>query len=144
MTNAVSGRESGGGFAAKISRIGHVGRNCFITLHGSYTGRTHIHSFANDGEAGSLMAPRAFHVMFQTYLGAVVDEASVAYLRPETAQGMFVNLKSILNTCRIKPPFGIAQMGRSFRNEKTPSNSIFRSREFEQMEMEFVIQNDAN
>jgi glycyl-tRNA synthetase len=96
------------------------------------------------GEPGSLTPPRAFNLMFQTHLGAVVDESSVAYLRPETAQGMFVNFKNILNTCRVKPPFGIAQMGRSFRNEITPRNFIFRSREFEQMEMEFFMPDDAD
>ncbi|MDR1590989.1 MAG: glycine--tRNA ligase [Puniceicoccales bacterium] len=96
------------------------------------------------GKPGSLTAPRAFNLMFQTHLGAVVDDSSVAYLRPETAQGMFVNFKNILNTYRVKLPFGIAQMGRSFRNEITPRNFIFRSREFEQMEMEFFIQDDAD
>jgi glycyl-tRNA synthetase len=96
------------------------------------------------GKAGSLTAPRAFNLMFQTHLGAIVDDSSLAYLRPETAQGMFVNFKNILNTYRLKLPFGIGQMGRSFRNEITPRNFIFRSREFEQMEMEFFIQDDAN
>jgi glycyl-tRNA synthetase len=96
------------------------------------------------GKPGSLTAPRAFNLMFQTHLGAIVDDSSVAYLRPETAQGMFVNFKNILNTYRVKLPFGIAQMGRSFRNEITPRNFVFRSREFEQMEMEFFIQEDAN
>jgi glycyl-tRNA synthetase len=96
------------------------------------------------GKPGSLTPPRAFNLMFQTHLGAVVDESSIAYLRPETAQGMFVNFKNILNTHRVKPPFGIAQMGRSFRNEITPRNFIFRSREFEQMEMEFFIPDDAD
>jgi glycyl-tRNA synthetase len=96
------------------------------------------------GKPGSLTAPRAFNLMFRTHLGAVVDDSSAAYLRPETAQGMFVNFKNILNTYRIKLPFGIAQMGRSFRNEITPRNFIFRSREFEQMEMEFFIQDDAD
>jgi glycyl-tRNA synthetase len=96
------------------------------------------------GKPGSLTAPRAFNLMFQTHLGAIVDGSSVAYLRPETAQGMFVNFKNILNTYRVKLPFGIGQMGRSFRNEITPRNFIFRSREFEQMEMEFFIQDDAN
>ncbi|MDR3317439.1 MAG: glycine--tRNA ligase [Puniceicoccales bacterium] len=96
------------------------------------------------GKPGSLTAPRAFNLMFQTHLGAVVDDTSVTYLRPETAQGMFINFKNILNTYRLKLPFGIAQMGRSFRNEITPRNFLFRSREFEQMEMEFFIQDDAD
>lgn len=95
-------------------------------------------------QPGSLTAPRAFNLMFQTHVGAVVDDSSVAYLRPETAQGMFVNFKNVLNTNRLKLPFGIAQMGRSFRNEITPRNFTFRSREFEQMEMEFFIQDNAD
>ena len=96
------------------------------------------------GKPGSLTAPRAFNLMFQTHVGAVVDGSSLAYLRPETAQGMFVNFKNVLNTNRLKLPFGIAQMGRSFRNEITPRNFVFRSREFEQMEMEFFIQDNAD
>ena len=77
--------------------------------------------------------------MFQTHVGAVEDEGSVAYLRPETAQGIFVNFKNVLQLARRKPPFGIAQIGKSFRNEITPGNFIFRDREFEQMEMEFFV-----
>jgi glycyl-tRNA synthetase len=77
--------------------------------------------------------------MFKTYVGPVADDASVAYLRPETAQGMFVNFENVLTTMRRKLPFGIAQIGRSFRNEITPGNFIFRDREFEQMEMEFFV-----
>jgi glycyl-tRNA synthetase len=96
------------------------------------------------GKPGSLTAPRAFNLMFHTHVGAIVDDSSLTYLRPETAQGMFVNFKNILNTYRLKLPFGIAQMGRSFRNEITPRNFTFRSREFEQMEMEFFIQDDAD
>lgn len=88
------------------------------------------------GEAGSLTPPRAFNMMLQTYVGALRDESAIAYLRPETAQGMFVDFKAILDTGRVKIPFGIAQVGKSFRNEITPRNFIFRSREFEQMEME--------
>ena len=96
------------------------------------------------GVPGSLTAPRAFNLMFQTHVGAIVDDSSVAYLRPETAQGMFVDFKNITNTNRVKLPFGVAQIGRSFRNEITPRNFIFRSREFEQMEMEFFIQDNAD
>ena len=88
------------------------------------------------GEAGSLTEPRSFNMMFQTNVGAMTDGSSVAYLRPETAQGMFVDFKSVVDTGRVKLPFGIAQIGKSFRNEITPRNFIFRSREFEQMEME--------
>jgi glycyl-tRNA synthetase len=82
---------------------------------------------------------RAFNLMFKTHVGPVEDEGSIAYLRPETAQGIFVNFMNVLQTSRKKPPFGIAQMGKSFRNEITPGNFIFRTREFEQMEMEFFI-----
>ncbi len=78
-----------------------------------------------------------FNLMFKTFVGPVEDSASIAYLRPETAQGIFVNFKNVLDTTRQKPPFGIAQIGKSFRNEITPGNNIFRTREFEQMEMEF-------
>jgi glycyl-tRNA synthetase len=80
--------------------------------------------------------------MFKTFVGPVEDEASVAYLRPETAQGIFVNFMNVLQTSRKKPPFGIAQQGKSFRNEITPGNFIFRTREFEQMEMEYFVPPD--
>jgi glycyl-tRNA synthetase len=84
-----------------------------------------------------LTEPREFNLMFKTHIGALHDPSSEAYLRPETAQGMFVNFKNVLDTSRVKLPFGIAQIGKSFRNEITPRNYIFRSREFEQMEIEF-------
>jgi len=96
------------------------------------------------GEPGSLTAPRSFNMMFQTNVGAMTDASSVAYLRPETAQGMFADFKSVVDTGRVKLPFGIAQIGKSFRNEITPRNFIFRSREFEQMEMEYFIHEDAD
>ena len=80
--------------------------------------------------------------MFETHVGPVKDTASVAYLRPETAQGIFINFKNVLQFARKKPPFGIAQIGKSFRNEITPGNFIFRTREFEQMEMEFFVPPD--
>ncbi len=86
-----------------------------------------------------LTEPRDFNLMFKTHTGPVADEGSVAYLRPETAQGMFVNFKNVLQTTRKKPPFGIAQVGKSFRNEITPGNYVFRTREFEQMELEFFV-----
>jgi glycyl-tRNA synthetase len=86
-----------------------------------------------------LTEPRNFNLMFETHVGAVVDDASVAYLRPETAQGIFVNFKNVTSSLRVKPPFGIAQIGKSFRNEITPGNFLFRVREFEQMEMEFFV-----
>ncbi|MGH7995317.1 MAG: glycine--tRNA ligase [Opitutaceae bacterium] len=96
------------------------------------------------GEPGSLTPPRAFNMMFETHVGALRDDSAKAYLRPETAQGMFVDFKSVVDTGRVKLPFGIAQIGRSFRNEITPRNFIFRSREFEQMEMEYFIHEDAD
>ena len=89
---------------------------------------------------GKLTAPRQFNTMFQTFVGPVADDAAVAYLRPETAQGTFVNFKSVLQSTNQKVPFGIAQVGKSFRNEITTGNFIFRSREFEQMELEFFVQ----
>jgi len=96
------------------------------------------------GEAGSLTPPRSFNMMFQTNVGAMTDASSVAYLRPETAQGMFVDFKNVVDTGRVKLPFGIAQIGKAFRNEITPRNFIFRVREFEQMEMEYFIHEDAD
>ncbi|HWE83208.1 MAG TPA: glycine--tRNA ligase [Gaiellaceae bacterium] len=86
-----------------------------------------------------LTEARAFNLMFETSIGPVRDEGSVAYLRPETAQGIFVNFKNVTSSLRVKPPFGIAQIGKSFRNEITPGNFLFRMREFEQMEMEFFV-----
>ncbi|MCZ6614219.1 MAG: glycine--tRNA ligase [Chloroflexi bacterium] len=88
---------------------------------------------------GQLTAPRQFNLMFKTFIGPVEDEASVAYLRPETAQGIFVNFANVLNATRRKLPFGIGQIGKSFRNEITVGNFIFRTREFEQMEIEFFV-----
>jgi len=93
---------------------------------------------APDAErAGTLTEPRAFNLMFKTYVGATATENDVAYLRPETAQGIFVQFKNVVDTTRVKVPFGIAQVGKAFRNEVTPRNFTFRSREFEQMEIEF-------
>jgi glycyl-tRNA synthetase len=86
-----------------------------------------------------LTEARAFNLMFKTFVGPVEDEAHVAYLRPETAQGMFVNFANVLQTTRKRPPFGIAQVGKSFRNEITPGNFVFRTREFEQMELEYFV-----
>ncbi len=85
---------------------------------------------------------RPFNLMFKTHAGPVEDEGAVAYLRPETAQGMFVNFANVLQTTRKRPPFGIAQVGKSFRNEITPQNFVFRTREFEQMEMEYFVPPD--
>ena len=91
---------------------------------------------------GTLTEPRAFNLMFQTYVGATASEDDKAYLRPETAQGIFLNFANIVDTTRVRVPFGIAQIGKAFRNEVTPRNFIFRSREFEQMEMEFFCHKD--
>ena len=88
---------------------------------------------------GELTAPRKFNLMFKTFLGPVEEGAATAYLRPETAQGIFTNFVNVQQASRKKPPFGIAQIGKSFRNEITPGNFIFRTREFEQMEMEFFV-----
>jgi glycyl-tRNA synthetase len=94
------------------------------------------------GAKGSFTEARQFNLMFETHVGPVDDSSSVAYLRPETAQGIFVNYKNVQTTARKKPPFGIAQIGKSFRNEITPGNFIYRTREFEQMEMEFFVPPD--
>jgi glycyl-tRNA synthetase len=91
---------------------------------------------------GTLTEPRAFNLMLDTYPGPIRDEENKAYLRPETAQGIFLNFKNVVDTTRVKVPFGVAQIGKSFRNEVTPRNFIFRSREFEQMEMEFFCAPD--
>jgi glycyl-tRNA synthetase len=88
---------------------------------------------------GELSEPRRFNLMFETNMGPVVEEGSTLYLRPETAQGIFVNFKNVLQFSRKKPPFGIAQVGKAFRNEITPQNFIFRTREFEQMEIEYFV-----
>ncbi len=96
----------------------------------------------NCGAKDSFTEARQFNLMFKTHVGPVEDDASVAYLRPETAQGIFVNFKNVQSSARKKPPFGIAQIGKSFRNEITPGNFIFRTREFEQMEMEYFVPPD--
>lgn len=92
-----------------------------------------------DCKAGALSEPVSFNMMFETQVGAVADETSVSYLRPETAQGMFVNYKNIVDSFHPKLPFGLAQIGKAFRNEIAPRDFIFRSREFEQMEIEYLI-----
>jgi glycyl-tRNA synthetase len=89
--------------------------------------------------SGELTEPKQFNLMFKTFMGPVEDDASIVYLRPETAQGIFVNFDNVLATSRRKLPFGIAQMGKSFRNEITTGNFIFRTREFEQMEIEYFV-----
>jgi len=94
----------------------------------------------NCGTKGAFTEPRVFNLLLRTYLGVVEDDSALAYLRPETAQGIFINFRNVLQTSRKKIPFGIGQIGKSFRNEITPGNFIFRTREFEQMEMEFFVQ----
>ncbi|HCD4227473.1 TPA: glycine--tRNA ligase [Corynebacterium striatum] len=91
------------------------------------------------GQPGDWTEPKAFSGLLKTFLGPVDDEQGLHYLRPETAQGIFVNFKNVMTSARMKPPFGIANIGKSFRNEITPGNFIFRTREFEQMEMEFFV-----
>jgi glycyl-tRNA synthetase len=93
---------------------------------------------------GELTEPRSFNLMFETYTGAVQSDENKAYLRPETAQGIFANFKNVLDSTRLKLPFGIAQVGKAFRNEINPRNYTFRSREFEQMEIEFFCQPDQS
>ena len=92
------------------------------------------------GTKGQWTEPRDFNMMLKTYLGPIETEEGMHYLRPETAQGIFVNFANVVTTARKKPPFGIGQIGKSFRNEITPGNFIFRTREFEQMEMEFFVE----
>jgi glycyl-tRNA synthetase len=93
-------------------------------------------------QKGTLMEPRQFNLMFKTYVGATATEDDKAYLRPETAQGIFLNYKNVVDNMRVRVPFGIAQVGKAFRNEVTPRNFIYRSREFEQMEMEWFCHPD--
>ena len=95
-------------------------------------------------EVGTLTEPREFNLMFKTYVGALSGEEGAAFLRPETAQGIFVNFKNVVDSTRVRVPFGIAQVGKSFRNEITPRNFTFRSREFEQMEIEFFCHPDTS
>ncbi|MBX6722169.1 MAG: glycine--tRNA ligase [Dactylosporangium sp.] len=94
----------------------------------------------NCGVKGAFTEPRMFNGLMKTFLGPVESAESVHYLRPETAQGIFINFLNVMNSARKKPPFGVAQVGKSFRNEITPGNFIFRTREFEQMEMEFFVE----
>jgi glycyl-tRNA synthetase len=94
-------------------------------------------------DGGPLSPPRQFNLMLKTYLGPVEEEAAIVYLRPETAQGIYVNFKNVLATSRKKLPFGIAQIGKAFRNEISPGNFVFRMREFEQMEMQYFVRPDA-
>ncbi len=110
-------------------------------LEANPTGQANL-SCPSCNELGTLTEPREFNLMFQTYVGAVQDDANIAYLRPETAQGIFANFKNVMDSTRVKIPFGIAQIGKAFRNEINPRNFTFRSREFEQMEIEFFCRPD--
>jgi glycyl-tRNA synthetase len=92
--------------------------------------------------SSDLTPARPFNLMFKTFVGPVEDDASVAYLRPETAQGIFVNFQNVVASMRMRPPFGVAQIGKAFRNEITPQNFVFRTREFEQMELEYFVRPD--
>src|SRR5579859_46728 len=96
------------------------------------------------GSKGTLTAPRQFNLMFKTFMGPVEEQAAVIYLRPETAQGIYVNYLNVLQASRQKIPFGVAQIGKAFRNEITPGNFTFRTREFEQMEMQFFVKPGAD
>lgn len=139
-----------------------VGLDTSIMMHpGVWTASGHIDSFTDplveckschfrwradavEGKrcpecAGELTEPRMFNLMFKTFMGPVEEEASIVYLRPETAQGIFVNFENVVTTSRKKLPLGIAQIGKSFRNEITPGNFIFRTREFEHMELEYFV-----
>ncbi len=106
---------------------------------GTGTGTSHDEALRCPNCGGELSEPRNFNLMFETHMGPVQDEGSRVFLRPETAQGIFVNFKNVLQFSRKRPPFGIAQVGKSFRNEITPGNFVFRTREFEQMEIEFFV-----
>src|SRR5262249_31457672 len=99
---------------------------------------------AGQFEKCQLTEPRVFNLMFKTYVGALEDASAIAYLRPETAQGIFANFKNVYDSGRVKLPFGIAQIGKAFRNEINPRNYTFRSREFEQMEIEFFCHPDQS
>ncbi len=131
---------------------GHVGgfsdpmvdcRTCKLRFRADHIGQSACgkRPSKHPGETSEcdLTEPRDFNLMFETHVGAMREAASIAYLRPETAQGIFVNFKNVTSSLRVKPPFGIAQIGKSFRNEITPGNFLFRVREFEQMEMEFFV-----
>jgi glycyl-tRNA synthetase len=122
------------------------GKTATWSTHTLYTpglfGRFHLIPSPLNGEKETLSEPRPFNLMLDTYPGPIRDEANKTYLRPETAQGIFLEFKNVCDTTRVKVPFGVAQVGKSFRNEVTPRNFIFRSREFEQMEMEFFCPPD--
>jgi len=127
----------------QLSPTADVGEMCSALLKNSDNSEAHLKTAKvidpADGAAGDWTAPRPFNMMFKTAVGPVAEEGSFAYLRPETAQGIFVNFKNILDSTSRKLPFGVAQIGKAFRNEITPRNFIFRVREFEQMEIEYFV-----
>jgi glycyl-tRNA synthetase len=128
--------------AVQFYRERGLGKEGPIELLGERTEKVENSQRFNPENGSLLTEPRPFNLMFKTYVGPVADEENVAYLRPETAQAIFAQFKNVLETSRMKVPFGIAQMGKAFRNEVTPRNFTFRSREFEQMELEFFIKPD--
>ncbi len=123
----------------KRFRADHL-EEAYEAKHGSAPASLDVVPCPNCGTRGAWTEPRMFNGLLKTYLGAVESEEGLHYLRPETAQGIFVNFANVMTSARRKPPFGIAQTGKSFRNEITPGNFIFRTREFEQMEMEFFVE----
>ena len=128
-----------GGRPAKVEKLGSP------VVYTNLSADEQKHVFGPDASAaGTLTEPRLFNLMFESHAGAIKDESNKVYLRPETAQGIFLDFKNVLDSSRLKVPFGIAQIGKSFRNEVNPRNFIFRSREFEQMEMEFFCPPEAS
>jgi glycyl-tRNA synthetase len=144
---AVLDRITGGDESSTIIEVedkdGAKGFGLFVPVYAGKWGTEYLRSNPQlipspfSGKSGSLTEPRAFNLMFKTFIGATAGADDIAYLRPETAQGIFVNFKNVVDTNRVKVPFGIAQTGKAFRNEVTPRNFTYRSREFEQMEIEF-------
>ncbi len=123
----------------KRFRADHL-EEAFADKHGRQPAGLSEITCPNCGNKGTFTEPKMFNGLMKTYLGPVESEEGLHYLRPETAQGIFVNFDNVMTSARKKPPFGIAQVGKSFRNEITPGNFIFRTREFEQMEMEFFVE----
>ena len=134
-------REEGRQARQEVRQAGRPARRSSPTCSSTPADREKVIGPSTD-DRGTLTEPRSFNLMFKTYVGAVEDESNIAYLRPETAQGIFANFKNVVDTGRVKLPFGIAQVGKSFRNEINPRNFTFRSREFEQMEIEFFCRPD--
>lgn len=145
----LSGDDASDNFIKRVDKIAKktgggdvVAPTDFVELTRFSLQQAHLIVGPDATKPGTLTEPRPFNLMLDTYPGPIRDEANKTYLRPETAQGIFLNFKNIVDTNRIKVPFGVAQVGKSFRNEVTPRNFIFRSREFEQMEMEFFCPPD--